>query len=101
MYFVFNGICFEFGWGDTFYGGTSSFPYVGAGMGIPATAAKVGQGVRGNGIGGQRRRKIGRIGCPTVGRGPGIRKNVHTDSCKRNFMNFTAELVKIVEIYRG
>ena len=51
-----------------------------------------GGGPGGNGIGGPRRRKIGRIGSPTVGRGSGDKIKMFMPTVyTRIFMNFMVE----------
>ena len=46
----------------------------------PQPQRKAGRGPGGNGIGGPRRRKIGRIGVRRSGGGQAVKKNMHTDS---------------------
>ena len=65
------------------------------GWGIPPTAAKLRDGVRAVTVGGPRRRKIGRIGGPTVGRGVrGKIKMFRPTVYKSIFMNFRVEFAK-------
>ena len=74
-------------------GGLSPIGGQGGGNGDPppnrhGSGENQARGPGGNGIGGPRRRKIGMIRGPTVGRGSAIRKNFDTGSLLQNFYEF-------------